>query len=117
LVDHVLVGCEEVRAHLVRIERSVKRNDTIRSVHQSLSSKQGYARCSAYGSIENPNQLLYIEQWTTRRALYCHIQSDLYRRILSLMELANETLEISFHETVQVGGMELIKDLREERVP
>jgi quinol monooxygenase YgiN len=87
--------------------------EIFKSLGESLSSRQGCAGFGAYESVEVPNQLFYIEQWTTRKALYRHIQSDLYRRILNVMDLAIETPEISFHETVKVGGMELIQDLRE----
>jgi quinol monooxygenase YgiN len=86
------------------------------SLRESLSSKQGCAGCGVYESVEVPDQLFYIEQWTTRNALYRHIQSDLYRRILNIMDLASETPEICFHETVQIGAMELIQDLREARI-
>jgi quinol monooxygenase YgiN len=90
--------------------------EIFKSLRESLSSKQGCAGCNAYESVEAPNRLFYIEQWTTRNALYRHIQSDLYRRILNVMDLASETPEVSFHETVQIGGMELIQDLREAEV-
>ena len=90
--------------------------EIFKSLRESLSSKQGCAGCGAYESVEDPNELFYIEQWSTRNALDRHIQSDLYRRILNVMDLASETPAISFHETVQVGGLEFIQDLREARV-
>jgi quinol monooxygenase YgiN len=87
-----------------------------KSLQESLSTKQGCTGCGAYDSVEAPGQFFYIEQWTSKQALYRHIQSDLYRTVLSVIDLASEPPEISFHETVQVGGMELIEDLREARV-
>jgi quinol monooxygenase YgiN len=89
--------------------------EIFRSLRESLSTKHGCAGCGAYESADAPNQFFYIEQWTTRKTLYRHIQSDLYRPVLSLMDLASETPVISFHETVQVGGIELLQDLREGR--
>jgi len=90
--------------------------EIFKSLRESLSTKQGCAGSGAYESVEAPNEFFYIEQWTTRKGFYRHIQSDLYRPVLSVMDLASEAPEISFHETVQVGGMELIEDLRETRV-
>jgi quinol monooxygenase YgiN len=87
-----------------------------KSLRESLSTKQGCAGCSFYESVEDPKQFFYIEQWTNRKDLYRHIQSDLYRPVLSVIDMASEPPEISFHETVQVGGMKLIEDLREARV-
>jgi len=87
--------------------------EILHSLRESLSSKQGCGGCDAYESLETGDQLFYIERWMSKKALYRHIQSDLYRRMMSVMDLASEAPVISFHETVQIGGMELVADLRE----
>lgn len=66
-----------------------------------------------YESYGEENCILYLEEWKTKEALYRHIQSDLYRRILSVMELAEETPCVEFHEFNEMQGMELIISLRQ----
>src|SRR5438045_6261274 len=52
-------------------------------------------------SIQDRNQpnshILYAEQWATEEALYEHIRSFLYRRVLAVIELSNRTPEVSFY--------------------
>jgi quinol monooxygenase YgiN len=56
--------------------------------------------------------ILYLEQWSSKEDLYRHIQSPLYRWVLSAMELSCEPPEISFHEVTRTYGMDLIESLR-----
>src|SRR3954468_18216658 len=58
------------------------------------------------------NRIIYAEQWETEEALHEHIRSELYRRLLSAIELSERPPEVSFYYTNQIRGFELIETLR-----
>lgn len=87
--------------------------EILQSVGKALTLKHDFVSSTAYKLYGEDNTILYIEQWKTKEALYRHIQSDLYRRILTVMELAKEPPDISFSEFEE--GLELIQALREAK--
>jgi quinol monooxygenase YgiN len=81
-----------------------------RSLGGPLRVRQDCLACEVYEALEG--EILYLEQWRSAEALHRHIQSALYMRILTAMELAAEAPEIHFHEVAGSKGMELIEALR-----
>lgn len=69
--------------------------------------------CGVFEAADTP-KILYLEQWRSARDLHTHIKSNLYRPILSAMELASEAPKISFHDVSETKSMELIESLRTE---
>ncbi len=53
-----------------------------------------------------------LEKWQSAEALYRHILSSLYSRVLEAMELSREPPEVSFLKIANIKGMELIEGLR-----
>ncbi len=60
------------------------------------------------------NHIRYVEQWESEEALFEHIRSDLYRRLLAAMELSKRPPEIAFYYCSQTKGLELIETAREQ---
>ncbi len=58
--------------------------------------------------------ILYEEQWKSKEAVYAHIRSSLYRRLLAVMEFSSRAPEVSFFFVSHTKGMELIEELRLE---
>jgi quinol monooxygenase YgiN len=58
------------------------------------------------------NRIIYGEQWETEETLHEHIRSDLYRRLLSAIELSERPPEVVFYYTNRTAGFELIESLR-----
>jgi quinol monooxygenase YgiN len=78
----------------------------------------GCTGCVCYEEPKKDGAVLYMEQWESKEDLYRHIQSDLYLRLISVMEMAAEAPEIRFHEVSKTMGMELIETLRTDlRIP
>jgi len=86
--------------------------DILRSVIGPTRLKSGCMDCTVYTDQGEAQTILYIEQWQSREALDRHIQSELYFRVLSAMELANEAPEIYFHEVSDTRGLEYVESLR-----
>jgi quinol monooxygenase YgiN len=86
--------------------------DILRSVIGTTRLKSGCMDCAAYTDQGEVLAILYFEQWESRETLDRHIQSELYFRVLSAMELANEAPEIYFHEVSDTRGLEYVESLR-----
>ena len=54
----------------------------------------------------------YLERWTTRAALECHLRSSLYGRVLEAMELSGTAPTVEFFEVGVLGGLELVERVR-----
>jgi len=92
-----------------------KRRDTLeifRSLRGLLQVRQDCLGCEVYEAHNGDGEILYLEQWRSPEALSRHIQSPLYMRILTAMELAAKAPEIWFHEVAGSKGMEFIEALR-----
>ena len=58
--------------------------------------------------------ILYTEQWNSEEAIFKHIQSALYRRVLGVIELSTRAPVVTFYFVLATTGMELIEALRGE---
>ncbi len=63
------------------------------------------------------SHILYAEQWRSEEAIFHHIRSSLYRRVLGAMEFSTRAPEVSFYFVSHTRGMELIHDLRGAALP
>ena len=61
------------------------------------------------------DKLLLIEEWDSHANLERHIRSDNFRKILALIDMADERPEISFRTVSSIEGFELVEKLRESR--
>jgi quinol monooxygenase YgiN len=86
--------------------------DILRSVIDLIMGQPGCLGCACYEEHDGSRAVLYVEQWASKEALHRHIRSNLYRRVISVMELADKAPEIRFFEVAQPMGMELIETLR-----
>jgi quinol monooxygenase YgiN len=89
--------------------------DILRSVETFTRMKAGCLNCGIYERHSDERTILYIEEWDSREELYDHIRSDLYFRILAVMELATRVPQLHFHEASETMGMELIRQLRSQQ--
>ena len=92
-----------------------KKNDAIQileSIKEPILLKTGCEGVQIYECHGEPNGILYLEYWSNKEAFHRHIQSDLYLKILNVMELSLETPQVHFHEFSGSSGMELIQSLR-----
>jgi len=88
--------------------------EILRSLQKPLKLKHDCMECEIYESYGEVDWILYLEKWRTKEAMFRHIQSDLYRRLLSVMDLTEESPQLSFQELGEAKGMELVVELREE---
>ncbi len=86
--------------------------EILRSLQEPLKLKHDCMECKVYESYGEEDWILYVEKWRTKEAMYRHIQSDLYRRVLTVMELTEESPQLTYQELTEVKGIELVEELR-----
>ena len=72
----------------------------------------GCISCEFYQDLNDPDAILFLEEWQSRENLEHHIKSEPYRIILSLMELSEEAPELKLNTISKTEGLEAIGALR-----
>ena len=75
-------------------------------------AQPGCLFCRLYSNVNNDDDLFLLEKWDSRETLEKHIRSDDFRRILAVMEMANEKPEMSFDTISKKEGLELVEIIR-----
>jgi quinol monooxygenase YgiN len=91
------------------------RADALELINSIIERIRVSAGCISYGVYQDlldENSLMILEQWQSKAALDQFICSDEYRSILAMIELANQSPEISFYALSKIGEMEIIEKLR-----
>jgi len=86
--------------------------EILRYVQGVARGRTGCVDSGVYEQCYEERAILYLEQWQSREELSRHIQSELYLRVLLVMELASRQPEISYYDVSEVKGMAWIEDLR-----
>lgn len=84
----------------------------LRSVKGPTLAKKGCLVCEIFEILADDQTILYMEQWDSVAAIREHIQSDLYAKILTVMDISTTQPEIRFYETTQSWGLELVEEFR-----
>ena len=68
-----------------------------------------------YQDLENENRLAIEQKWESEAALHRFIRSNIYLKILELIELSSQPPEILFNTISNIGGIEVVEALRCEK--
>ena len=72
----------------------------------------GCLSCQIYQSWNDPNQVFLLAKWANAGDLIAHLQSDIYKRLLLLIELAPNPPVLQFYMVREVHGLELVEQAR-----
>jgi quinol monooxygenase YgiN len=89
--------------------------DILKNMEALTRGKPACKCCCVYEQLKDTKAILYLEQWQTREAFERHVQSSMYMRLLTAMELSSEAPEIQFVEASETMGLELVEGLRNEK--
>lgn len=93
-------------------DQRAKALEILRSVQGPTQVHPGCVTCRIFDE-EGPEQaILFCEGWESEGAFHQHVRSDLYRRILSVIELSTLPPEVYFQDVSSTRGIELIRELR-----
>jgi len=83
--------------------------DILSSVKGPAEGKSGCISCFIYQEVNHENRITYEEKWEKQVQLNKHICSDLYRKILAVIDMSSQPPEVKFSTTSSTVGMDLIK--------
>jgi quinol monooxygenase YgiN len=97
---------------VVSFETRAEALELINSIIERIRVSPGCVSYGVYQDLLGENSITIIEQWQSKADLDRFICSKEYRNILAVMELANQSPEIHFYTLSEIGGMEVIENLR-----
>jgi quinol monooxygenase YgiN len=86
--------------------------DILKSMQALTRPKPDCICCTVYEQANDTHAVLYVEQWQTKEAFDRHVQSSMYMRLLTAIELGSDAPDIQFHVVSQTSGIEMIEALR-----
>ena len=91
--------------------------DLLRFSVDQAKSRRGCFGSGVYEACNETRTILYLEQWGSDKEMNRHVQSDPYRSVLNVLDLAASPPAISFHEISGTKSMDLIEALRSPGSP
>ena len=79
-----------------------------------VSARSGCVSVNLYSHFSNSSELLLVEEWSSRKALENHVRSDDFRRVLAIMDLADQPPDLRFHSVASTEGFDLVVKLRKK---
>jgi quinol monooxygenase YgiN len=110
-------GMEMVRSTirmLIPIEKQNEVMEILGSMTEQIQVESGCINCRLYRSVEDRPAILLEEVWTSDEDMQRHLRSDIYHRILLVIEMAAEPPEIRFDTIAYSSGFETIEKARNQ---
>ena len=86
--------------------------EVFRAIQGPVLAQPGCAACHIYEEQGPEHAIVIVERWESQAALEAHLRSEIYRRILSAVELSGGPPEVCFDSVSSSEGMELIERSR-----
>ena len=84
----------------------------LRSLMVPLEAAPGLISCRLYVRPDEPNAILYVEEWQTSEELDEEIRSSHYTHLLSVMEEASEPPDLRLSWVTEVRGLEYLERVK-----
>ena len=86
--------------------------DTAKMVVGPTKVQPGCISCRFYQDLNDPDAVILMEEWKTRRQLNHRLNSPEYRIVLSLIEMSKKTPEFKVSTISKTEGLEAIESQR-----
>jgi quinol monooxygenase YgiN len=86
--------------------------DSARSVTGPTSVQPDCTSCKFYQDMDDPDNILFVEEWSSWEEYEHHIISDTFRIILSLIDLSEEAPLFKLNTISKTEGLEAIEAVR-----
>jgi len=85
----------------------------LRSLLGPMRVEEGCVGCRLFQDSTNANSFRLEACWRTEDDLRRHVRSDVYKKLLVLIEMGAEPPTIEFHNVSDTRGMEFIQAVRQ----
>ena len=103
--DHTFRSIVRVRLPLRMQEEAL---EMLGSVREQVRFEPGCISSRLYRDVSDGRILMLEDVWQSREEMEHYLQSDVYRRVLLVVEMAEMQPEIHFDTVVRSDGMETI---------
>ena len=79
---------------------------------ERIRLEPGCLACNVYEDVRDRRVIMLEEVWRCAKEMERHLQSEQYRNVLLLMEMALEPPEVNFNEVSRTTGVETIEKAR-----
>ena len=86
--------------------------DSARMIAGPTEVQPGCISCRFYQDMDDPDAVFLLEEWKTRKELDCHLKSDQYRIILSLVDMSEKPPEFKLRTISKTEGLEALEAVR-----
>ncbi len=84
----------------------------LRSLIEPTRVESGCISCGLYADLQDPDSIVWVEEWSTEDALENHLRSTQYKKILAALEMSEERPDVRFNTVARTSGMQLIEKAR-----
>jgi quinol monooxygenase YgiN len=99
---------------LIPLGKQSEALEILASVSEQTRCNPSCINSGLYRGVEEIRAILLDELWTSKEEGLRHLQSEEYRRVLLVVEMAEERPEIRFDTIVQSRGVEFIEMARSQ---
>ena len=99
---------------LIPLSRQSEAIEILNSVSMQARLNPGCSITRLYRDVEDERALLFEELWDNEKSIVRHLASNIYRRVLLVIEMAEEFPEIRFDTITDTSGIEAIKKARKQ---
>jgi quinol monooxygenase YgiN len=97
---------------LIPTEKQSEALEILRSTIEQVQFEPGCVSCWLYRGVEDARAIMIEELWMSEEDMQQHLQSDKYRNVLLVVEMAVEPPEIRFDVITHSDGVERIEQAR-----
>jgi quinol monooxygenase YgiN len=99
---------------LIPIDKQSEALEILGPVCAQIQFEPNCISAHLYRGVDDVRAILVEERWTSEEHMRQHLQSDAYRRVLLVIEMAEEPPEIRFDRIMHSGGVETIEKARNQ---
>ncbi len=100
---------------LIPLNKQSEALEILGSVNTQIQFEPGCVSSRVYRGVDEVRAIMVEELWTGDEDVLRHLQSDLYRRVLLVVEMSEEPPEIRFDTIMRSNGFEVIEKARTRR--
>jgi quinol monooxygenase YgiN len=97
---------------LIPLEKQSEALEILGSMIEQTQYEPGCLSCRLYRGVEDARAIMFEELWASDEDVQRHLQSDKYRKVLLVVEMAAEPPEIRFDTIAHSTGLESIEQAR-----
>jgi quinol monooxygenase YgiN len=98
---------------LIPINKQSEALDILGAVSAQVQFEPNCIFSRLYRGVDDVRAIMIEERWTSDEFVRQHLRSDAYRRVLMVVEMAEEPPEIRFDTVLESTGVETIEKARQ----